>query len=212
MIQSGSNGAERGRHMLKLILVRHAITEANEQKTYTGFNESQISAQGMKEIEKLTRALESYTIDGVYVSPTERTLRTVEPIILKKNLTVEYSEALREIHFGDFEGMHFEQLKERYPEEVQKMIALGDAYTYPNGESLIDAYNRTAQKIDEIKQKNEGQTILICAHAGTIRNILSHLIAKNHLLHWHFKVDNATLSIVTVENDFAVVEALNLPI
>ncbi|MDF2595614.1 MAG: hypothetical protein K0R69_1955, partial [Clostridia bacterium] len=30
--------------MLKLILVRHAMTEANEQKTYTGFNESKISA------------------------------------------------------------------------------------------------------------------------------------------------------------------------
>jgi len=195
--------------MLTLILVRHATTEANEQKTFSGFNETQISQKGKKEITALTRILEDYAIDAIYASPSVRATQTVEAIANKKNKTIQIAESLKEIYFGDFEGMSFQMINEQYPSEITKMIALGDNYIYPNGESLIQSYTRVAQKIDEIKRKHHQQTVLIAAHAGTIRNILSHLLSNGPSLHWNFKIDNASRTIVTIENDFAVIERLN---
>lgn len=195
--------------MLTLILVRHAATGANEQKCFSGFNETPISEKGKKEIEGLTKTLVNYEIDAIYASPSTRALKTAEPIANQKSKTIQTAEELREIHFGDFEGMNFDAIDKAFPHEITKMIEQGDDYCYPNGESLVQSYKRTASKIDEIKIRHSGQTILICAHAGTIRNILTHLISKSHKLHWHFKIDNASLTLVTIENDFAVIERLN---
>ena len=195
--------------MTTFILVRHATTEANEQKNFSGFKETQISQKGKKEIIYLTKRLEDYEIDVIYASASKRAIQTVEGIANKKNKTIEIADSLREIYFGDFEGMDFQMIKERYPSEITNMIALGDHYVYPHGESLVQSYKRVAQKIDEIKQIHNEKTILLCAHAGTIRNILAHLISRSHELHWHFKIDNASLTIVSLENDFAVIETLN---
>ncbi|WP_069998140.1 histidine phosphatase family protein [Cellulosilyticum sp. I15G10I2] len=195
--------------MLKLILVRHATTKANEHKVFSGFYESEIGQKGIKEIEVLTKKIEDYTIDTIYASPSTRTIKTVQAIANKYNKEIYLEKDLREICFGDFEGLGLKEVEAKYPEEISKMIELGDDYSYPAGESLIQSYKRTAKWVDQMKQIHNNQTVLVCAHAGTIRNILSHLICQSPKLHWHFKIDNASLTIVTIDNDFAVVEALN---
>ncbi|MDF2613560.1 MAG: cobC [Clostridia bacterium] len=195
--------------MITLILIRHATTEANEHQTFSGFKETQISAAGKKQIDALTKRLCHYKIHAIYASPSNRTWQTVKDIADKKRLPIQTADELREIHFGNFEGISFQTIQEEYPDEIIKMIDLGDNYVYPGGESLVQSYKRTAVKIDDIKRIHNEQVILICAHAGTIRNVLSHLISKSPSLHWHFKIDNASLTIVTIENDFAVIERLN---
>lgn len=195
--------------MLTLFLTRHATTKANEHKVFSGFGEAMISHQGEKEIKALTKGFEKFHIDAIYSSPSARAVQTIEGIAKKKNKEVQVLEALREIHFGDFEGLSFKEMNIKYPEELSKMINLGPHYCYPNGESLVSSYKRTAVKMAEIKKKHEGEKILICAHAGTIRNILSYAVCGSHELHWHFKIENASLTVVTIENDFAVVEKLN---
>lgn len=195
--------------MLTLILIRHALTEANEHKIFSGFKETPVSQIGKKQIESLTKVFEDYKIDAIYTSPSNRAIETVKDIAARHSGRIQIAEELREIHFGDFEGMSFQTIKEQHPDEITKMMDLGDDYIYPNGESLVQSYKRTAEKIDYIKQAHNEQTVLICAHAGTIRNTLSHLMSKGPSLHWHFKIDNASRTVVTIENDFAVIELLN---
>ncbi len=195
--------------MLKFILIRHATTQANEHKKLSGFHESEISQKGKSEIEALTKELGNYTIDAIYTSPSRRALETVQQIADKHGLSTQIIEELREIYFGDFEGLSFQMISERYPDEMAKMIELGDHYSYPSGESLVQSYERVSKRVDHMKKVHKEQTVLICAHAGTLRNILSHLIIRSPKLHWHFKIDNASLTVVTIEDDFAVIEKLN---
>ena len=118
-------------------------------------------------------------------------------------------ESLKEISFGDFEGLTFDEIKDKYPKEFQDMIEKGYEYKYPNGESLIDSYNRVCIELDNIISNNDDRTILICSHGGTIRNIITYLISNSYKYHWNFKIDNGSVTILEVQDGFTVITAMN---
>lgn len=195
--------------MVTLILMRHATTQANLEGQLVGQIESPISKKGQKEIEALYGQLQTISIDHFYTSPSERARKTVELLAKVQNKEVEIVEDFKEIHFGLFEGKSFDWIATHNKEEVEKMLKEKDAYCYPQGESLITAHKRIAKGLEALLSKSQDETLLICTHAGVIRSILSHLLVQNHSLHWHFKIDNASLTYVTLEEGFAVIEKLN---
>lgn len=195
--------------MIKLILVRHAQTTDNETFKLSGHIDSKISKLGRRQINCITKYLKDVNIDKIYTTTSSRTKDTILEISKLKNIDIIENENLKEINFGDFEGVTFNKIKEKYPEEFQSMIDNGYSYKYPNGESLIDTYNRVAKEIDTIINENEGKTVLICSHGGTIRNIVSYLVTNTYRHHWNFKIDNASTTIIEIENRFAIINKLN---
>lgn len=195
--------------MTKLILVRHALTTDNQNNRLSGHIDSQVSEIGKKQIEKLTRYLEDIKIDSIYTTTSSRTKDTVKEISKIKDIQIKEKENLKEISFGDFEGITFEDIKKSYPNELQDMIDKGYEYKYPNGESLIDSYNRVANEISNILSKEKNKTVLICSHGGTIRNIITYLISNSYEYHWNFKIDNASVTILEIDNGFTVINTMN---
>ena len=196
--------------MKKLILVRHVLTEDNELAKLSGHIDSKVSEEGKKQIEKITEFLKYEKIDRIYTTTSSRTKETVKNLANINSIEIQQSEDLQEISFGDFEGKDFKEIQKNYPDEFNKMIEQGYKYTYPNGESLIDCYERVSKGIGSILNETpEDNIILICSHAGTIRNILTYLISNTFEYHWNFKIDNASVSVVEVDNGFAVINKLN---
>lgn len=195
--------------MTKLILVRHASTNDNNEGRLSGHINSELSHLAKNQIEKLTTFISKEKIDIAYCTPSFRTKSTIQNIISKKNLKLLQSENLKELHFGDFEGMTFDEIKSMYPDEFNKIISQGYRYRYPNGESLVDSYKRVKKEIDNILYKHKNETILICSHGGTIRNIIAYLIGDSHEHHWKFKIDNASVSIIEITDGFPVIHTLN---
>lgn len=195
--------------MTKLILVRHALTVDNHKKRLSGHIDSKVSEKGKEQIDKLTNFFREIHVDSIYTTTSSRTKDTVYKIAKFKNISIIEKDTLKEISFGDFEGMDFEYIKLNYPEEFQKMIELGYDYKYPNGESLIDSYNRVSTEIDKIILDNKDNTVLICSHGGTIRNVITHLITNSYKYHWNFKIDNASVTILDIEDGFTVINTLN---
>ena len=195
--------------MIRFILVRHATTTCNEGGNLSGLTDSILSEVGKKQVEQLTNYLKKEKIDEIYATPFTRTKETIKELARIKNISVIETKEFNEINFGDFEGLGFNIIKKQYPEEFQKMISEGFEYEYPNGESLKDTFYRVGKKLKEIMTYNDSKTVLICAHGGTIRNIISYLLAADHKYHWNFKIDNASISIIEVDNEFAVINKLN---
>ncbi len=195
--------------MSRLILVRHATTNDNINGNLSGHIDSKLSDKGKLQINKLNEFLREEKIDIIYTTTSSRTKETVKDIANNKKIKIIEKETLKEISFGDFEGLDFETIKNKYPNEFQKIIEEGFNYKYPNGESLIDSYERVCTEIDNILKENEDKTILLCTHAGTIRNIISHLIGKSHKYHWNFKIDNASISVIDIVDGFPVIQTLN---
>lgn len=196
--------------MKKLILVRHVLTEDNKLAKLSGHIDSKVSEEGKLQIKKITDFLEHEKIDRIYTTTSSRTKETVKYLAEINSIEVQESEDLKEISFGDFEGKDFKDIQKNYPDEFNKMIEEGYEYTYPNGESLIDCFERVSKEIQCIlDDADENETILVCSHAGTIRNVLTYLISNTFEYHWNFKIDNASVSVVEIDNGFAVINKLN---
>ncbi|MBU5337456.1 histidine phosphatase family protein [Intestinibacter bartlettii] len=196
--------------MKKLILVRHVLTEDNKLAKLSGHIDSKVSEEGKLQIKKITDFLEHEKIDRIYTTTSSRTKETVKYLAEINSIEVQESEDLKEISFGDFEGKDFKDIQKNYPDEFNKMIEEGYEYTYPNGENLIDCFERVSKEIQCIlDDADENETILVCSHAGTIRNVLTYLISNTFEYHWNFKIDNASVSVVEIDNGFAVINKLN---
>ncbi|MGL4910861.1 MAG: histidine phosphatase family protein [Romboutsia sp.] len=195
--------------MIKLILVRHAVTNDNEESRLSGHIDSTLSEEGIKQVKKLTKYLEQYKIDKIFTTTSKRTKDTVEPLANIKNIDIIEKDTLKEISFGDFEGITFDEIQSNHSDEFDKMISQGYEYIYPNGESLIESYYRVSKEIENIISENDNKSILICSHGGTIRNIISYLISNSYEYHWNFRIDNASVTIIEVENRFAVINTMN---
>ncbi|WP_286311405.1 histidine phosphatase family protein [Romboutsia ilealis] len=195
--------------MVKLILVRHALTVDNQKSRLSGHIDSSISEEGREQIDKITNYLKDFDIDKIYTTTSSRTKDTVKKLSELKSIEIIEKESLKEISFGDFEGLTFDEIKDKYPKEFQDMIEKGYEYKYPNGESLIDSYNRVCIELDNIISNNDNRTILICSHGGTIRNIITYLISNSYKYHWNFKIDNGSVTILEVQDGFTVITAMN---
>lgn len=195
--------------MVKLILVRHALTVDNQKSRLSGHIDSAISEEGKEQIDKITNYLKDFDIDKIYTTTSSRTKDTVKKLSELKSIEIIEKESLKEISFGGFEGLTFDEIKDKYPKEFQDMIEKGYEYKYPNGESLIDSYNRVCIELDNIISNNDNRTILICSHGGTIRNIITYLISNSYKYHWNFKIDNGSVTILEVQDGFTVITAMN---
>lgn len=195
--------------MTRLILVRHALTEDNQNARLSGHTDSSISKEGKIQIDKLTNYLKDTNIDKIFTTTSSRTKDTVSKIAQIKNLNIIEKDELREISFGDFEGLTFDEIKKNNPKEFEKIINDGYNYKYPNGESLIETYYRVSNEIDKIILENKNENILICSHGGTIRNIITHLLSGSYEFHWNFRIDNASVSILEIDNGFTVINTMN---
>ena len=195
--------------MTKLILVRHGTTLCNEGGVLSGLTDSKLSEKGKLQGKKLAEYLKDEKIDEIYTTSFSRTKDTVKKLAEIKNIQIKESNQLNEINFGDFEGLSFKMIEKEYEEEFQKMIKEGFEYKYPNGESLIDTFNRVGNEIEKIIKDNKDKTVLICTHGGTIRNIISYLLCRDYKYHWNFRVDNASITEIDVNDNFAVINKMN---
>lgn len=195
--------------MIKLILVRHGTTICNEGGALSGLTDSKLSDKGKLQAIKIAQYLKDKNIDKIYTTPFSRTKETVKELAEIKNIQIEETSQLNEINFGDFEGLPFNAIKEKWPEEVEKMINKGFEYKYPNGESLVDTFTRVKSEVKKIISENDNSTVLICSHGGTIRNIISYLLCDDYKHHWNFRIDNGSITEIEVENNFAVINKLN---
>lgn len=191
---------------MRLYLIRHVKTVDNEKGSYCGQTETAISEEGYLQLERLAKLSDLQDVSRVFASPMQRTIQTAASFC--KEVTV--IEELKEISFGRMEGMTFEEVRRQLPLEYDKMLSQGDAYQYPDGESLTIFCERVRRGLEILWQKTKGEeSVFVVAHAGTIRAILSLLLCGSSELYWRFRVDNASVSVVDVQDGFAVLQQLN---
>ncbi|MGL5515099.1 MAG: histidine phosphatase family protein, partial [Sporomusa sp.] len=98
--------------MTKLIIVRHGQTLWNLEKKYQGHSDIALSDEGLVQAAAVAERLAAEKIDTVYASDLSRAFKTAEGIAAKHELTVNIVPELREIKFGDWEGLCYEQISE----------------------------------------------------------------------------------------------------
>ncbi|MBI4759502.1 MAG: histidine phosphatase family protein, partial [Chloroflexi bacterium] len=100
---------------MRLLLVRHGETDWNAEERYQGTTDVPLSAQGRAQAQALTSRMAGEVLDAIYASDLQRAWQTAEVIAAPHGLPVRPEPRLREIDFGAWEGLTFDEIRQRRP-------------------------------------------------------------------------------------------------
>jgi broad specificity phosphatase PhoE len=168
---------------LTLVLVRHGETEGQSSIRYHGRTDVALSDLGRAQMKAARREIESCFGESAFAhrfsSPLIRALEGAR-IVVGDGPPILTLEEFTEVHFGLFEGLTAEEIRERHPIEFEKWNAdrLAPAYAYPEGESraafaerVERGLARMLQVIDAHKRATSERALLV-AHRGVIRTLV----------------------------------------
>lgn len=199
--------------MARLILVRHGETEWNKSLRYQGQSDVPLSEYGIEQAARVGECLAGEKIDVIYSSDLSRARVTAE-IIASRHGTVEIRQSvlLREIDFGEAEGMVFAEIKQRYPgiaSDFRAWATRSPAVQVPGGESIAQLAARVARFAEKIKEHQPGETVLVVAHGGSLQVLICMLLGIG-LEHWfQVRLSNASVTIMDTSGDGAAFIVLN---
>lgn len=176
----------------KLILIRHDQTTANRQKKYSGFMDVCLNSEGIKQVRKLHKRFKTARVDKVYSSDRKRAVESAR--IVFQDYSIQVIKDLREMHFGVFEGLTYEQIMEKYPRAFKRWLDNPFKSKIPKGEHLGDFRKRVVRAIERIVFLHPGKTVAVVCHGGTISILLSSILKVNRF--WERIPQSASLTII----------------
>ncbi|WP_298260667.1 histidine phosphatase family protein [uncultured Litoreibacter sp.] len=141
--------------------VRHGPTH---QKTFTGWRDvpADLSDAG-----KIARLNDHLPAACALVSSDLLRARATADAIEKGRHRLPHDAALRELHFGVWDGLHFSKVSEMHPELSRAYWETPGDVRPPEGESWNDLHTRLAPKIDALHASDHTDVVIV-AHMGVI--------------------------------------------
>lgn len=187
--------------MLQLILVRHGETNSNRKGTYLGWTDVELNKEGLRQAESARNKLAGEKIDAIYSSPLMRAYKTAEIINQNHKMEIVCDDRLRERNFGIWDNLTNAEITQKYPREYEEYTKDWINFCVKDGESSIQAFERVTGFVDELAANNKDGSILIVTHLGCIRKIIAHLLGMTIEDSWRFKIDNAAISRVEINDE-----------
>jgi alpha-ribazole phosphatase len=201
-------------HYTRLFLIRHGDTVDEEtKKVYKGSIDIPLSNKGIARMEKVAAFLSRYTLDILYTSTLSRSTESARIIGKPHNLGVNRESAFNELGFGRWEGLSFSEIKVGYPELFPLWLKNPVFYTPPGGERLLDAQERIMTGLYRIIETERGRNVAIVCHAGTLKIIISTLLALDLSGMYRLAQDYGCVDIIDIyEDNNALIKLLNYTI
>lgn len=150
--------------------IRHGATVNNEKKVYQGWLNTPLLTSEKDRIKQIRNGFPKP--QKVFSSDLFRSLETAR--LLFPEHEIETTMLLRELHFGDFEGKTYAQLKQN--QTYQKWIGSDFQIPPPNGESIQMFASRLQTFWERLYQAFAADVneIAVVTHSGVIRHFLVH--------------------------------------
>ncbi|MGH4052191.1 MAG: histidine phosphatase family protein [Clostridium sp.] len=193
-----------------ITLVRHGETGWNALGKFQGCSDIELSNEGIYQAENLSKKFNN-KFDFIYSSPLKRANKTAEIISEGSNKDIGIAEDLREINFGEWEGLTIKEIESNFPkkviewrtDEINGPLCGGDL-------SLKKASLRAHKAILEIAQRHIGHSIIIVAHSGIIKAGLIGIFDLKMTMYHKIMLGNTSVSKIIFDEDFnAKIETLN---
>lgn len=195
--------------MTRIYLVRHGQTLWNHAARYQGHTDIELSETGRKQAYTLAQRLAREKIDAVYASDLKRALETANILAAPHNLPVKTLSELREINFGVWEGLTFDEIKNKYQELAERWHISPATVKIPGGETFGEVKERAYKVILKLAQRHDPGAIIVVTHGGTIRTIICALLGIDLNNAFRIRQDNGSLNIIEFYDNYGILCLLN---
>lgn len=157
---------------LQIDLLRHGETTLSH--TLRGHLDDDLTEQGWLQMQSTIQQYITTPMDWdvIISSPLRRCHCFAEHLENQLGLPMRVNEHIKEMHFGDWEGISTQVIYEAEPERLANFWQFPTQYHAPNGESLTQFQQRIFIGFEQIYtqiQEQNGQKALVITHGGVIK-------------------------------------------
>ena len=178
-----------------LLFLRHAEVEEKYHRVFGGRIDMGISALGRTQAGALAAYVAGrFRPDAIYSSPMQRVRLTLEPLLARVPLEPVFDEGLREVDFGAWTGLKWDEIKERFGVTAFDWLDHLERGTMPEAEPEELFRGRVDKVLKRIFAEHAGKTVAVACHGGVIRMALAVLLDLPLHKMTHLEIDYASLT------------------
>jgi alpha-ribazole phosphatase len=161
---------------MQLYLVRHGQTAASRENRFTGTSDPPLTATGEEMAGAFAKGYAALAWEAIYVSPLLRARQTAEPLCRAAGLAATVEDGLREMAYGDWEGLRLDEAEARWPVEFAYWAADVASRGTPGGETAFAVAARAMRVVEQIRTRHLEGNVLVVSHKATLRIITCALL------------------------------------
>lgn len=194
----------------RVYLIRHGETVWNSQMKMQGHSDIPLSERGLQQAAALGKRLASQRISAIYCSDLGRAVETALQVAAPHSLEVIPLQDLREMSFGEWEGLTFREITEKYGDMAMKWWSAPLSMRVPGGEGLAELTARVVPAVRDIVERHSGDSVAVVCHGGPVRCLVGSVLKMDLNNHWRIRQDNAALNIIDFSDwESGIVALLN---
>lgn len=187
---------------MKLLLIRHGQSQGNAEHRIQGWLDLPLTDLGRDQMRALARRLQGdgWGVSALYASDLSRAAESGEILAAALDVSLSLDVRLREYHVGEFTGLTWQEVEERFPDLAAQWQRASRRPPIPGEEGDQAFRARLAEAFEEIVAVHHPQeTVAVVAHGGTFNAYLKHLLGLDLDIRGPFAFANAALSVVQLE-------------
>lgn len=199
-------------------IFRHGETDWNKERRCQGHTNIPLNENGKAQAMNLAERMLSIPLDIIVSSDLERALVTGTTVATKKDVPLIVDQRLREMSYGEAEGMLFEDAITCFgPELWQKLMsykAEHDHVGFPGGETRKISRERFIAVLEHIIATTDHKIIGISTHGGALRNAIHSFLPEGHpmivipnCVLYKLEYDSVTKKFIADPNPYECTEA-----
>lgn len=157
--------------MTTIYLTRHGETEWNLAHRFQGQLDSPLTEKGRMQASWLGERLADVEFSAIYSSSSNRALDTAKIVRGQRDMPIEPRAELMEIMLGKWEGREIQGIEVDDKQNFKYFWNQPHLYKPEVGETFEDVINRSYKILEEIKEKHEGNVLVVC-HGIVLKSIL----------------------------------------
>ncbi len=181
-------------------LSRHGETRSNVTGYFMGWSDEDISALGHAQAASLAQRLSRLPVTAVYTSPLKRAHSTALSLARPHQLEPLALDDLIEIGLGDWQGLHRDEIKRRWPELWRQSREDPTGISLPGGESYQQVRERAGRVFERVVAEHQEQQVIMVSHDAVIRMFVVHVLGAATSIYRRFEISNASLSTVKMQD------------
>mgnify|MGYP001788279456 CR=1 FL=1 len=189
--------------------MRHGQTSWNQEGKYQGHSDISLNERGIKQGNLVAKRLANEKISAIYSSDLLRAQQTAEAIAEYHGLSVITKPEFREINFGIWEGLTYQEIIKDWSEILTAMYSKPGEIGPPQGESFQVVKQRVTRSLQECIAEHQEQTIVLVSHGGTMRVLLCAALGIGLDKMWSMRQDSSAINIIEYIDNRAVVSLVN---
>ena len=193
----------------RLLLIRHGEVETKYQGVFGGTIDMNLSERGREQARLLAKFLRGKNFDAIYASPMKRVQQTFAPSAQHHRVKQVILPGLREIDFGDWTGLGWDAVREKFGIEPYEWLDKIELGVVPNGESTAHFRKRVEPCLRRAIRENRGKTVAIFCHGGVIRMMLAILLDLPLPKTGAFDIEYTSVTQVALHPHMNEIELLN---